>query len=153
MRWSSQLGMYKMIQRYAVIWIKDEWCRIWLCAIYTAISSQYHIALCEVTSRYFFMTNDTESDFATIYCTFMMPLCIRVGWFLTFLHFQQKYPWDLLYTFQKYRNQQKTIFWPSDRFIIGPDYIEVQNFFFTIRTSWVSKDAELYVDFKNINLT
>jgi hypothetical protein len=30
-------------------------------------------------------------------------------------------------------------------------YIEVQNFFFTIWTSWVSKDAEFYVDFKNIN--
>jgi hypothetical protein len=31
-------------------------------------------------------------------------------------------------------------------------YIEVQHFFFTIWTSWVSKDAEFYVDFKNINL-
>jgi hypothetical protein len=30
--------------------------------------------------------------------------------------------------------------------------IRVQNFFFTIWTSWVSKDAEFYVDFKNINL-
>jgi hypothetical protein len=30
-------------------------------------------------------------------------------------------------------------------------YIEAQNFFFTIWTSWVSKDAEFYVDFKNIN--
>jgi hypothetical protein len=28
-----------------------------------------------------------------------------LGWvdFWLFLHFQQKYPWDLLYTFQKYR--------------------------------------------------
>jgi hypothetical protein len=31
-------------------------------------------------------------------------------------------------------------------------YIRVQNILFTIWTSWVSKDAELYVDFKNINL-
>jgi hypothetical protein len=31
-------------------------------------------------------------------------------------------------------------------------YTEVQNFFPTIWTSWVSKDAEFYVDFKNINL-
>jgi hypothetical protein len=30
-------------------------------------------------------------------------------------------------------------------------YIRVQNFLFTIWTSWVSKDAEFYVDFKNIN--
>jgi hypothetical protein len=31
-------------------------------------------------------------------------------------------------------------------------YIRVQNFFFTIWTSWVAKDAEFYADFKNINL-
>jgi hypothetical protein len=31
-------------------------------------------------------------------------------------------------------------------------YIEIQNFVFTKRTSWVSKDAEFYVDFTNINL-
>jgi hypothetical protein len=31
-------------------------------------------------------------------------------------------------------------------------YIEVINCFFTIWTSWVSKDAIFYVDFKNINL-
>jgi hypothetical protein len=31
-------------------------------------------------------------------------------------------------------------------------YIRVQNFFFTIWTSWVLKDAAFYVDFKNINL-
>jgi hypothetical protein len=31
-------------------------------------------------------------------------------------------------------------------------YIGVQNFLFTIWTSWVAKDAEFYVDFKNINL-
>jgi hypothetical protein len=31
-------------------------------------------------------------------------------------------------------------------------YIEVQNFFFTILTSWVSKDAEFYIDFKKLNL-
>jgi hypothetical protein len=32
-------------------------------------------------------------------------------------------------------------------------YIRVQIFFFTIWASWVSKDAEFYVDFKNINLS
>jgi hypothetical protein len=31
-------------------------------------------------------------------------------------------------------------------------YIRVKKFFFTIWTSWVSKDAEFYVDFKNINI-
>jgi hypothetical protein len=31
-------------------------------------------------------------------------------------------------------------------------YIEVQNFVFKRWTSWVSKDAEFYLDFKNINL-
>jgi hypothetical protein len=31
-------------------------------------------------------------------------------------------------------------------------YIRVQKFFFTIWTSWVSKDAEFDVDFKNTNL-
>jgi hypothetical protein len=30
-------------------------------------------------------------------------------------------------------------------------YIRVQNFLVTIWTSWVSKDAEFYVNFKNIN--
>jgi hypothetical protein len=34
----------------------------------------------------------------------------------------------------------------------GMQYIEVQTFFPTIWTSWVSKDAEFYADFKNINL-
>jgi hypothetical protein len=31
-------------------------------------------------------------------------------------------------------------------------YIRVQTNFFTIWTSWVSKDGEFYVDFKNINI-
>jgi hypothetical protein len=31
-------------------------------------------------------------------------------------------------------------------------HINVKKNFFTIWTSWVSKDAEFYVDFKNINL-
>jgi hypothetical protein len=31
-------------------------------------------------------------------------------------------------------------------------YIRVQNFVFTMWAWWASKDAEFYVDFKNINL-
>jgi hypothetical protein len=84
--------------------------------------------------------------------------CI-VGWvdFWLFLDFQQKYSWDLLHTFQKYRKWQKNKFWPSDRFIIGHDFLghalyKGKNFIFTTWTSWVSKDAEFYVDIENINL-
>jgi hypothetical protein len=32
-------------------------------------------------------------------------------------------------------------------------YIRVRNFFLTIWSLWVSKDAEFYVDFKNTNLS
>jgi hypothetical protein len=53
----------------------------------------------------------------------------------------------------------KQNFEPSDLFIIGHNFlghtlysIRVQNFLFTIWTSRVSKDAEFYIDFKNINL-
>jgi hypothetical protein len=54
--------------------------------------------------------------------------------------------------------------WPSNRFIFGlghtiPVYyiyyiftIKGWTFFLAIWTIWVSKDAEFYVDFKNINL-
>jgi hypothetical protein len=31
-------------------------------------------------------------------------------------------------------------------------YIRVKIFFFTMGTYWVSKDAEFYVEFKNVNL-
>jgi hypothetical protein len=31
-------------------------------------------------------------------------------------------------------------------------YIRVRKFLFRILTFWVSKDAEFYVDFKNVNL-
>jgi hypothetical protein len=49
------------------------------------------------------------------------------------------------------------VFWPSDHFIVGQNVLghalyRGQNIFFTIWTSWISKDAEFYVDFKNINL-
>jgi hypothetical protein len=51
----------------------------------------------------------------------------------------------------------KNIFLPSDLFLIGHDFLghalyKGPKFLFTIWTSWVSKDAEFYVDFKNINL-
>jgi hypothetical protein len=38
-------------------------------------------------------------------------------------------------------------FWVMHYIYKGPNF-----FFFTIWASWVSKDAEFYVDFKNINL-
>jgi hypothetical protein len=47
----------------------------------------------------------------------------RVGWWVNFeifLHFQQKYPSDLLHTFQNYRIAKKN-FWPCDLFIIDHD--------------------------------
>jgi hypothetical protein len=54
-------------------------------------------------------------------------------------------------------NSKKKIVGPSDFFIIGDNFLghalyKGQKTFFTIWTSWVSKDAKLYIDFKNINL-
>jgi hypothetical protein len=51
----------------------------------------------------------------------------------------------------------KKLFLPSDLFIIGHDFLghglyKGPKFFFPIWTSWVSKDTEFHVDFKNINL-
>jgi hypothetical protein len=45
----------------------------------------------------------------------------------------------------------KKLFSPSDCFILGSDILG-QKIFFTMFTLWVSKDAEFYIDFKNINL-
>jgi hypothetical protein len=66
---------------------------------------------------------------------------------------------DLLHTFKSTENSKTTFFWPIGRFIIGHDFlgnalytVKVKTFLVTIWTSWVSKDAEYYVDFKNINL-
>jgi hypothetical protein len=52
---------------------------------------------------------------------------------------------------------EKKLFWPSDLFIIGPDSLghslyKGQKFFVHNFDFLVSKDAEFYVDFKNINL-
>jgi hypothetical protein len=55
--------------------------------------------------------------------------------------------------FKSDENNQKKCFDPvtaSSFWVMH--YKEVQKFVFTIWTSWVSKDAEFYVDFKNIKL-
>jgi hypothetical protein len=53
------------------------------------------------------------------------------------------------------KNSKKKFFFTRDRFIMTfwvTHCIRVQKFLFAIWTPWVSKDAEFYIDFKNINL-
>jgi hypothetical protein len=82
-----------------------------------------------------------------------------VGWIdFGLFTFSTKVPPEICYIPSKStENSKKTFILPSDHFIIGHDclgmhYIRVKKFLFTIWTSWVSKDAEFYVDFKHINL-
>jgi hypothetical protein len=83
----------------------------------------------------------------------------RVGWFWTFFYIFNKSTPGICYIPSKSTENSKTIFLPSKRFIIGQDFLgraqyskRVQNLLFTIWASWVSKDAEFYIGFKNINL-
>jgi hypothetical protein len=82
----------------------------------------------------------------------------RVGWFWTCFTFSTKVPLRFLTYISKVPKIAKqnffdpltasslaTTFWVMH-------YIRVKTFLFTIWTSWVSKDAEYYVHFKNINL-
>jgi hypothetical protein len=73
------------------------------------------------------------------------------------LELEQKYPWGLLPTFQKSQKITKKCFDPVTASSLVKTfwvmhYIRVKKNFFTIWTSWVSKDAEFYIDFKHINL-
>jgi hypothetical protein len=76
---------------------------------------------------------------------------------LTFFTFSIKVPLRFVTDLPKVPKKAKKIFCPSDLFIIGHGFLGhalykgKKNFFFTIWTSWVSKDAEFYVDLKNIN--
>jgi hypothetical protein len=71
---------------------------------------------------------------------------------LDFLHFQQKYPEICNTSSKSTENSNKKTVWPSDNFLGLALYLYESKFSSTIWTSWVSKDAELYADLKNINL-
>jgi hypothetical protein len=78
----------------------------------------------------------------------------RVGWFWTFFYNLNKSTPEICYIPTKSTENSKT------KFVVPVTasslvttfwvmyYIRVQKFFFTIWTSWGSKDAEFYVDFK-----
>ncbi len=63
----------------------------------------------------------------------------------------------MLYTYQNLRKWQKIFFGPVTSTekclkVTVKHYIRVKIFFFTMGAYWVSKDAEFYVQFKNVNL-
>jgi hypothetical protein len=83
---------------------------------------------------------------------------IRVGWFWTFFYIFNKSTPEICYTPSKStKNSKKHFLDPVTASSLVLTFwvmhsIMVQNFLFTLWTSWVLKDAEFYVEFKNINL-
>jgi hypothetical protein len=81
----------------------------------------------------------------------------RVGRFWTFFTFSTKVPLGFVTYLPKIpKIAKKNLFDPvtSSSLLMTfwvMHYIRGQHFLFTIWTSWVSKDAEFYADFKNIN--
>jgi hypothetical protein len=83
-------------------------------------------------------------------------LYTRVGWFWTFFTFSTKVPLRFVAYLPKVPKIAKKCFDPVTSSSLVTTfwvmhYIRVQHFFFTIWTSWVSKDAEFYVEFKIVN--
>jgi hypothetical protein len=83
----------------------------------------------------------------------------RGGLILDIFHIFNKSTPEICYKASKSTHNSKKNFYPVTASSLvttfwGVHYtgIRVQKFLFTVWTLWVSKDAEFYIDFKNINL-
>ncbi len=90
---------------------------------------------------------------------FLSMLLIRVGWFLPFFYILNENQAEKCCIHCKSSENGKkriSVHWPLARCAWPLWSFTIQGskkFFFTMRTYWGSKDAEFYVEFKNINFS